>query len=401
MEQKQLIGVFVILLVVVGVGGFYVGTLMAPAPVTGETLKIGCSLALTGGYAGGASYIKEGYYMWQRDVNLRGGLLGRPVEFVVYDDESDPATSALLYEKLITEDQVDLVTGPFSSACTFAMSTTVEKYNMPCPTPGSIAMTIYSRGYENVFMFFTPESGEKEPLIQTMLDNDLDTIAIINEDSSYPKDSSNATHYLCEDAGIDVVFHDDYPVGVTDLSGLILQLKDADADCVLSVGYFPDGYLFMRQAKEGGLEPAMFCVVISGQSPEFYDTLGSDSDYVTATVQWVDNTKLPYPGIETFITEYIALYGRRPDQRSAISYGAMQVLEKVVTEVGSLDYDAIRDGLRNTEMDTVFGAYAVDERGVQTAHKCVLIQWQDGEQVIIYPESLSTGDAVVPFPGWD
>jgi branched-chain amino acid transport system substrate-binding protein len=401
MEQKQLIGLFVVILVIVGVGGFYLGTLLAPAPPEVENLRIGCSLALTGGYAGGASYIKEGYLKWQRDINLRGGLLGRPVEFVIRDDESDPATSALLYEKLITEDKVDLVTGPFSSACTFAMGTTVEKYDMPCLTPGSIALSIYDRGYRNLFMFFTPEAGEKEPLIETMKAHDLDTIAIINEDSSYPKDSANATIHLCEDAGLTVAFHDEYPYGVTDLSGLILQLKDADADCVLLVGYFPDGYLFMRQAKEAGLEPDMFCVVISGQSPEFYDTLGDDSNYVTATVQWVDNPKLPYPGIEEFIEEYIALWGRRPDQRSAISYGAMQVLEKVVTDVGSIDYDAIRQGYFDLEMDTVFGAYAVDSRGVQTAHKSLLIQWQDGEQVIIYPEALVTGDAVVPFPGWD
>jgi branched-chain amino acid transport system substrate-binding protein len=401
MEQKQLYGLFVILLVIVGVGGFYVGTLMVPAPTEEEPLTIGCSLALTGGYAGGASYIKEGYLMWQRDINLRGGLLGRPVQFVILDDESDPATSALLYEKLITEDQVDMVTGPFSSACTFAMATTVEKYNMPCLTPGSIALSIYTRGYKNVFMFFTPEAGEKYPLIQTMLDNNLESIAIINEDSSYPKDSGNATEYLCEDAGIDVLWHDEYPTGVTDLSGLILQIKEANADCVLQVGYFPDGYLFVNQAKEAGLEPKMFCVVISGQSPEFYDTLGDDSNYITATVQWVDNPKLPYPGIDTFISDYIEMWSRRPDQRSAIAYGAMQVLEHVVTEVGSLDYDAIRTGYSELEMDTVFGAYAVDSRGVQTAHESLLIQWQDGEQVIIFPESLETGTAEVPFPGWD
>ena len=233
-----------------------------------------------------------------------------------------------------------------------------------------------------------------------MEDYNLTSIAIINEASSYPKDSANATKHLCLDAGITVPFHDEYPTGVTDLSGLILQLKDADADVVLQVGYFPDGYLFMRQAKELELEPKLFCVVISGQSPEFYDTLGSDSDYVTATVQWVDNPKLPYPGISDFIANYTALYNRRPDQRSAISYGAMQVLETVVTDVGSLDYDAIRQGFFDAQMDTVFGAYAVDDRGVQQAHKCVLIQWQEGEQVIIWPENLKTGEAEVPFPGW-
>ncbi|OLC36671.1 MAG: hypothetical protein AUH81_07800 [Candidatus Rokubacteria bacterium 13_1_40CM_4_69_5] len=119
---------------------------LPPADAQGPTLKIGASLSLTGTYAKPGKYGHEGYQLCAKELNARGGLLGRRVELVTYDDRSDPQTAVRLYEKLITEDKVDVVMGPYSSPITEAAVNVTEKYRKLMVTPLAATTSIFKKG---------------------------------------------------------------------------------------------------------------------------------------------------------------------------------------------------------------------------------------------------------------
>ncbi|MGD2057040.1 MAG: ABC transporter substrate-binding protein, partial [Gammaproteobacteria bacterium] len=123
---------------------------------SGDPIKVGVTASLTGQYAAPGQNLLAGIRMWADDINARGALLGRPVEIVYYDDRSDPATSARLYERLINEDRVDLLIGPYASDLTLAACPVIEGHDFPMVSGSASASEIWSRGYGNIFQVDTP-----------------------------------------------------------------------------------------------------------------------------------------------------------------------------------------------------------------------------------------------------
>src|SRR5688500_11389482 len=146
----------------------------APAPI-----RIGASLSLTGTYAKPGGYQKEGYDICVEEVNAKGGLLGRKLEFVVYDDQSMPATAVKLYEKLITEDKVDAVMGPYSSAVSEAVANVTEKYKKVMVAPLAATTSIFKKGRKYIFMVVSPAEIYLEGLADMAAKRGLKTVAIV------------------------------------------------------------------------------------------------------------------------------------------------------------------------------------------------------------------------------
>jgi branched-chain amino acid transport system substrate-binding protein len=403
-KRKLFFGViYAVFLIISGVIGFFIGRMTVPAPVA-SPIKIGMTIALTGALSQDASYIKEGVLLFESDLNEKGGLLGRPIKVIFYDDESNPDRCVALYEKLIVDDKVDLIIGPFGSSMCYAMSSVAEKYKYPCLMTGGMADEIYARGFKYVFQVFSgtyqPE-GEMHASLKVWSSLGAKTISVLNQDSAWPKSSAKGFITLAPQYGMEVVFHEEYPVGATDLSSSIAKMKQANADVVVNIGYYSDNALFTRQASEAGLTGKIIFVYLMTQSYAFYDQLKELSNNVMGCAQWVPNEKLPYPGIHDFIENYKKRYGRLPDQRSAIAYTTLQVICDVVEKVGTTeDKEAIREQILKEDFLGVFGAFRVNATGFQVAHKCVAIQWQNGKQEIIYPADLKTANPVYPFPGW-
>src|SRR6266511_2861608 len=147
-------------------------------------IKIGASLSLTGTYAKPGTYQKEGYDVCADEVNGKGWLLGRKIEFVLYDDQSAPATAVKLYEKLITEDKVDAVMGPYSSPITVAVADVTEKYKKVMVSPLAATTSVFRKGRKYIFMVISPAEVYLEGLIDMAAKRGLKTVAIINEDTA-------------------------------------------------------------------------------------------------------------------------------------------------------------------------------------------------------------------------
>jgi len=241
-----------------------------PAGAQGP-IKIGASLSLTGTYAQPGRYQHEGYQLCETDLNARGGLLGRKVQFVVYDDQSNASTGVRLYEKLITEDKVDAVMGPYSSAFIEAVANVTEKYHKVMVSPLAATTSIFKKGRKYIFMILSPAEVYLEGLVDIAARHGLKTIAIVNEDTLFPKASATGTAELARKAGMQVVFQEAYPKGNQDFSALLTKLRATNPDVVAAGTYFDDAVAITRQMKELGVSPKLFGVTVGGDIPKFHD----------------------------------------------------------------------------------------------------------------------------------
>jgi len=363
-------------------------------------IRIGASLSLTGTYAKLGNYQHEGYRLCQKDLNAKGGLLGRKVEFVVYDDQSLPPTGVRLYEKLLTDDKVDVVMGPYSSPVTEAVANVTEKYRKVMVSPLAATTSIFRKEPRRkyVFMMLTPAEGYFEGLLDTAVKRGLKSVAVINEDTLFSKAAAAGTVALARKKGLQVVFQEAYPKASTDFSALLTKIKAANPDVLAAATYFDDAVALSRQLKELNVNPKMYGVTIGGDLPEFYDTLKSTAEYVYGATQW--EPVLDYPGNREFVDSYKAEFKREPSYFAASGYAGCLVFAEAVRRAGSLDADKVREQILKLELRTPFGDFKVDQDGVQIAHTMVTFQWQKEKKVIVWPDELAAGKPLFPTPPW-
>ncbi len=371
-----------------------------PQPVAAQTpIKIGASMSVTGTYAKPGTYQKQGYDVCIDELNAKGGILGRKVELVIYDDQSTPATAVRLYEKLITEDKVDAVMGPYSSAVSEAVANVTEKYKKVMVAPLAATTSIFKKGRKYIFMVITPAENYLDGLIDMAAKRGLKTVAIINEDTLFPKASAAGTAEAAKKKGMQVVLQEAYPKGNTDFSALLVKIKAVNPDVIAAGTYFDDAVAITRQMKELNVNPKMFGLTVGGDLPEFYDLLKQNAEYIYGSTQWDES--LPYPGQKEFLAAYKAKFkGQEPSYHTAAGYAGCLIYAEAVKKAGTLDADKVRDQLLKMEIRTAFGDYKVEPDGFQIAHKMVMLQWQDGKRIVVWPDDLANGKMRYPTPEW-
>jgi branched-chain amino acid transport system substrate-binding protein len=375
-----------------------VAVISLPADAQGP-IRIGASLSLTGTYAKLGKNQHEGYQLCIKDLNAKGGLLGRKAELVVYDDQSMPATAVRLYEKLITEDKVDAVMGPYSSPVTEASANVTEKYKKVMVAPLAATTSIFKKGRKYIFMVISPAEVYLEGLIDMAAKRGLKTVAVVNEDTLFSKAAASGAVELAKKKGLQVVFTEAYPKGNTDFSALLTKIKAANPDVLAAATYFDDAVALTRQMKELNVSPKMYGVTVGGDLPEFYDTLKQNAEYIYGATQW-EHT-LPYPGNQEFFETYKKEFNHEPSYHSAAGYAGCLIYAEAVKRAGALDADKVREQLLKLEMKTMFGEYKVDADGYQTAHKMVTFQWQGEKKVTVWPDELAQAKPRFPTPPWN
>ena len=154
-----------------------------------------------------------------------------------------------------------------------------------------------------------------------------------------------------------------------------------------------------RQMREVDLNVKMLSSVPYGLLPDYYKQLGKEAEYVYSGSFW--ETTLPYSGNQEFVAAYIQEFNRAPAVQSAASYAACRLFSNAVRQTGSLDSEKLREALLNLRAKTVLGDFAVDARGFQTAHRAITIQWQDGKQIVVWPDDVAAGKPRSPTPPWN
>src|SRR3989454_1770273 len=362
-------------------------------------IRIGASMSLTGTYAKLGKNQHEGYKLCERDLNAKGGVLGRKVEVVVYDDQSLPATAVRLYEKLITEDKVDAIMGPYSSPVTEAAVNVTEKYKKVMVAPLAATTSIFKKGRKYIFMVISPAEVYLEGLVDMAAKRGLKTVAVVNEDTLFSKAAASGAVELAKKKGMQVVFTEAYPKGNTDFSALLTKVKALTPDVLAAATYFDDAVALTRQMRELDVNPKAYGVTVGGDLPEFYDTLKTNAEYVYGATQW--EPVLPYPDNTEFFEAYKKEFGHEPSYHSAAGYAGCLIYAEAVQRAGTLDADPGREQLLKLGMRTIFGEYKVDADGFQVAHKIVTFQWQEGRKVGVWPDQLALAKPRFPTPPWN
>ena len=390
--------------------------LIAAVSVTAHAqapIRIGASLSMTGSYSALGQNQRRGYELCIKEANEKGGVLGRKLELIAEDDKSQADTAAQIYEKLITQDKVEAILGPYSSGITEAVAKVTEKYQMPMVTAGAASTSIFRKGRKFVFMNYSPAEVYLEGLIDLAAKRGLKTIAILYQDALFPKATAKGTTELAKKKGLTVVLTEAYSKGTTDYTPLLRKVAAAKPDVVAAATYFNDAVAITRALKELDINPKLFGVTVGGDLPKFHQTLGRDAEFVYGASQWLPELVtlragglIPiarqYPGAAEFIDAHKKHFpGADISYQTVGGYGGCQLLVEAIKRAGSLDGARIRDAILKLDTHTAYGAFKIDQDGFQTAHKMVLFQWQDGKKAIVWPEELAVDRPRFPTPLWN
>jgi len=372
---------------------------LPPDALAQQPLRVGVSLSITGKqYSVQGNYCREGYLLCQKHVNARGGVGGRPIQFVIYDDISDEKTAAELYEKLV--DKVDAVLGPYGSAITEAVADVAEKHRKLMIAANAATSSIWEKGRRYLIMVLAPIDSASLGVLDLAARNSLMRVAVINQDALLPKAVGKGAADIAKQKGLEVLLFETYTSGTADFSPLLTKIKALNPDVLVAASVRLDDLVgITRQMKDADLNVKMLSSLPYGLLPEYYQRLGKDAEFVYSATFW--EAGLPYPGNQEFVAAYEQEYKRAPAVQSANSYAGCELFVEAVRRAGTTDSDKLKDVLLTLKMKTILGDFAIDERGFQIGQKAVAIQWQAGKQVVVWPDEMVTGKPRFPTPLWD
>lgn len=361
-------------------------------------IRIGATASLSGGYQVPGTSQAQGLRMWADDVNKRGALLGKRVELVTYDDTSDAATSAALYEKLITEDRVDLLIGPYGSDITLAAAEVADRHGIPMVAAGAAARGIWMRGLDNVFQIDTPAGQYMDLPLGLANKEGLTRVAMVYADSDFPREVADGVRESVSAYGMELVFDEAYPADQTEFADMAARAAASQPEVLLGGTYLEDSIRLVRAAKAAGLSPKIFAMTVGPAFREFGEALGEDTNGIMGTVAWMRSGNLPMA--YDFSYRYKQKFGANASAQAAYGYAAGQVLEAAVRLADTPDHDAVRDQLREMKFRSLLGHYRVDGSGIQLAKKTYVLQWQGGYRLLVLPEDVNDTPVQFPFVPW-
>ena len=387
--------------------GFFSDTACAQA-----TIRIGASMGLTGAYSQFGQTVQRGYQLCLKHANEKGGVLGRKLELTVLDDQSQVPPAVAIYERLIKEDKVDLVFSPYSSPTTDAVAAVTEKYGKPMVACCAATTSLFKKGRRFLSMLISPAEIYLEGLVDLAAKRGLKTIAVIYEDTLFPRAIAEGTADLAKKRGLQVIAVEKYPRDTKDFASIASKFKAAPPDVIAAATYFDDAVSIARALRELNISPKMFAVGAGGDLPKFYEILGRTAEYIYGGSQWEAElvtlragglvpVARQYPGAREFVEAYRREFpGADLSYQTVQGYAACQVTLEAVRRAGALDGEKIRDAILKFDSHTAFGAFKVDHVGYQIGHKMVLFQWQDGRKAIVWPEELAADRPRFPTPPW-
>lgn len=361
---------------------------------------VGGAISQTGRYAEPAGRQVNSIKLWVDEVNGRGGLLGHQIKLILLDDKSDTQTAIKLYEKLITEDKVDLLLAPYSSGITEAVANVNERYKMPFVAYGAASSPIWEKGRRYIFNIVAVAEDYQKGAVHLAKQIGVKRAAVIGEDSLFPRQSGKGAKEWARQVGIDIVVEENYPLKQTDFTALLQKIRAAGAEAIFSNSYFADAAAQLRQLREQNINLKLFSSTVGPGLPAFAEQLGSTAEYVLGFSQWEPVPHiLKHPGMKEFIEVYEKRFGEKPNYHAGGTYGALQVTEAALKQVGSFDNEKLRDALASIEAQTIFGRYKVDAKGMNS-HEGVTFQILKGQRRIVWPDKWAETKPELPMPEW-
>jgi branched-chain amino acid transport system substrate-binding protein len=360
-----------------------------------DPVRIGYSMSLTGLFAEAAPSQVNAYELWKDQVNAAGGLdvggVKRKVEFVSYDDQSNPANAVRIYEKLITQDKVDLLAAPWGTPFQLAIAPVLNRYKFPMVgnTAASVQLSKLAPGY---IWFPTSAIPDRmgEELAKFMKTEGVKSAAILSNVLPFSQEVKSFLLPALAKQGISVVVKEDYPPDIKDMTALLSKVVAAAPDAVIALSYPSDSFLFAGQAKELGVKSPFVLSLVGPTFSSYQSTFGDSVNNIVTLGHWSRHQKA-WPKAEPFFDAYKAKFKVAPDALdSVLSYMSLEILQQAVATAG-LDKEKLRETIATSTFDTIDGP--VKFKGVQNVTTpTAFLQIQDGEMQIVWPDSIKTAD---------
>ncbi len=408
--------------VVVAAVAVFALSLMAPGvrAQSAAPVKVGFSMALTGAVAQNGKQLIIALELWRDDVNAHGGLLGRPVQLVYYDDQSNPANVPGIYTKLITVDKVDLLLGPYATNMAAPAVPVIMEHNMMTVSILAIGVNRYFHypryfdmipvGPDGVRSFskgFFELAAAAQPKPQT--------VAIMAADAEFSKTSADGAKQNAAAEGFKIVYDQSYPPTTTDYAPVVRAVQAANPDVVFVAAYPPDTVGIVRAAAEVGLKPKMFGGTMIGLliSP-IKAQLGPLLDGIVIMQSFVPAPTFNFPGVVDVLRRYREkAAGEKIDPFGygfvPFGYAAGQVLAEAVEGAKTLDNAALAEYAHGHAFHTVVGDIQYDAAGEWSTPRNVFTQFQNvaagnleqfgngSVEPILWPPQFKTGDMIYPY----
>ena len=392
--------------------------LLLPAPgfarVTEDTIVLGAAVSLTGKYTTAGNHTRKGYDLAVKMINERGGVrvAGKDyrLEILYYDDESTPARGAQLAERLIRQDGVRFMLGPYSSGLTQAIAPVTERYQVPMVEGNGASRELFNKGYRYLFAVLSTSEQYLQEAINLAAERAQAEgrdpaslkIAVATENDPFSQDVRDGVVDDAARYGMEVVIDDKLPRELNDMTTTLLKVKALRPDLLLVSGHSKGAALLVRQAAE--LRASAPIVAISHcESAEVTDAarFGDAAEGILCTAQWAPTLSYRddlFGSAADYATLFEREYGYIPPYQAAESTAAVMVWADALQRAGSFDTDAVREALAATDMQTFYGNIRFDATGKNIAKPMVLSQIQDGEYRVVAPTAWASHELLFPRP---
>jgi branched-chain amino acid transport system substrate-binding protein len=402
-------------------GAVCITAILVCSPASAQSpIKIGFSMALTGGLSPNGRSALIARKIWETDVNARGGLLGRPVQLVYYDDQSNPSNVPGIYTKLLDVDKVDLVVGPYATNLVAPAMPVIMQRNLVFT--GLYGFDVNSEfRYARYFSFMPTGQDSRRALSQGFFEiaksaqPKPETVAIVAADAEFSLNAADGARANAQAAGLKIVYDKTYPPSTVDFTTILRAIQATNPDIVYVASYPIDTVGMVRAAKELGLKARQFGGSMVGlQTTSIKTQLGPLLNGIVTFDFWLPAPSMQFPGVLDLLKKYQAkVVGEGIDPLGYImaptAYAELQVMADAVEGTKSLDAAKLADYIHQHEFSTVAGMISFTESGEWKAPRILTVQFQHvkgngldqfrdtSAEVIVAPDTYKTGEAVLPW----
>jgi len=397
-------------------GALFIALTLTGAAFAQQPIKVGIGIAQTGTLGGGGKAALLAIQMWVEDVNAKGGLLGRKVELIAYDDQTNPALTPGIYTKLLDIDKVDLIIAPYGTVPTAPIMPLVKQRGLLLM--GNFSFQVNRTVKHDMWFNNSPwndASSWSDGFIQAGQKVGSKSIAFLAADQEFAQNLANGARELAKKAGLQTVYSQNYPPTTVDFSTMIRAIRAAKPDIVFVMSYPNDSVAIVRAVNEIGVGPTVKIFgggMVGLQFTPIMSSLGSSLNGIVNYNSYVPGIK--YPGIEEFLQRYAkkaveAKVDPLGFYLPPFNYAIGQMLEQAVKATKSLDHKVLAAYIRKNEMKTIVGPIRYGPDGEWATPRVVQAQFrgvvdknvdqfrQPGKQVVLHPSQYKTGDVIAPF----
>jgi branched-chain amino acid transport system substrate-binding protein len=386
----------------------------AAAKVEGNTIVLGAAVSVTGKFSIDGQHTKNGYDLAVKRVNEQGGVKvggkSYKIEVRYYDDESSNERAASLVERLIAQDGIKFILGPYSSPLTGAIAPVTEKYKIPMVEGNGASRSLFTKGYKYLFAVLSTSEQYLSSAVDLAAEKSREAgkdpsslrLALAMGDDSFSLDVRAGILDAAKRYGMAVVIDDKVPDNFTDMSATLSRVKAVKPDVLLVSGHAMGAATATRQIAEAKVDVSVLAMTHC-DSAQIAEKFGAAAEYTLCASQWAPTLAYSdkwFGSAGDYNALFMKAYGYEAPYQAAESSAAVLVFADALQRAGGFDQEKVRDALARTDLQTFYGPIKFDETGKNVVKPMMLYQVQDGDYKVVAPTKWATAKLIYPRPSW-